>query len=308
MDRLIGTGGWAYFQVPGPDPLRAYARAFSFVEVNSTFYEHPDPRTVAAWRRRVPPSFRFALRAHRGLTHLGRLRATPNARTSLARTARLAERLRAVAIVLETPAGLPIGRVESEGLRDLLTATTLPCPVGLEARAYAGRNLPRFLAVAMEDLGVVDIVDFSRQPPRTEAPLVYGRLFGPGEGNRWEFTDKELLAAQDRAEGSGGRRVVYTFHGVRMYKDAGRFLTYVRMGKFPRATRSTGLRSLEEVLNEDARFPATQEELVGEHGWRVIDLTDDDRVHATALLDRLPPGRYGSAEAVTASLVPLARM
>jgi len=27
-----GAGGWAYFQVPGMDPLAAYARAFDLTE------------------------------------------------------------------------------------------------------------------------------------------------------------------------------------------------------------------------------------------------------------------------------------
>jgi len=57
---LIGAGGWAYFQVPGLRPLEAYARAFNFVEVNSTFYEVPSLKVVRSWRRRVPQDFEFS--------------------------------------------------------------------------------------------------------------------------------------------------------------------------------------------------------------------------------------------------------
>ncbi|HEV8595019.1 MAG TPA: DUF72 domain-containing protein, partial [Thermoplasmata archaeon] len=64
MDALVGAGGWAYFEVPDSDRLKAYARGYPFVEVNTTFYRHPDIRTVDAWRRRVPQSFTFAIRAH----------------------------------------------------------------------------------------------------------------------------------------------------------------------------------------------------------------------------------------------------
>ena len=35
-DFLIGTGGWAYFQVPNKPSLKAYSEIFSFVEVNYT--------------------------------------------------------------------------------------------------------------------------------------------------------------------------------------------------------------------------------------------------------------------------------
>lgn len=60
MERLVGAGGWAYFRVPGRDSLAAYAKSFSFVEVNSTFYENPDLCTVTSWGKRVPGAFRFA--------------------------------------------------------------------------------------------------------------------------------------------------------------------------------------------------------------------------------------------------------
>lgn len=295
MERLVGAGGWGYFGVPG-DRLAAYATAFPFVELNATFYEHPDPRTVASWRRRVPPRFRFAVRAHRDLSHRHGLRATPAARTSLARTAKVAGRLDAVAVVIETPARVRPG---PQDLQDLLSAADLPCPVAMEARAYRGRPLPRALAAVMEAHDVADATDWSLQPPRTASSTAYGRLFGAGNGNRWEFTDEELAAIRTNGERGDRARVAYTFHGVRMYKDAGRFLTYVRTGKFPPATRHTGVRSLEEVLEEAATFPATRTELIRDHGWRVIDLTPDRRAHARELLERLPRGSYRSAGAVS---------
>ena len=294
----MGAGGWAYFDVPGEDALRAYARAFPFVEVNATFYEWPDPRTVSRWRRRVPPGFRFSVRAHRDLTHRHRFVATPEARSCFARTAKIADRLDALAIVLETPDAV---RPEAEQLRELLSTARLPCPVALEARAYCGRPLPRSLAAAMEEHDVADAVDLSRQSPRTESALAYARLFGPEQGNRWEFTADELTAIGERGDSVGTKRIAYAFHGVRMYKDAGRFLTYVRTGRVPPATRHAGLRSLEEILAEDAHFPATATDLVREHGFRVVALPDRE-IHARELLGRLPPDRYDAPAAVTEAL------
>jgi hypothetical protein len=60
-DFLIGTGGWAYFKVPDIHPLKAYSRAFNFVEVNSTFYEIPKMERAKSWRRIVPPDFEFSV-------------------------------------------------------------------------------------------------------------------------------------------------------------------------------------------------------------------------------------------------------
>ncbi len=65
----IGAGGWAYFFVPRMDSLIAYAKAFDFVEVNSTFYENPSMQMVRSWRRQVPEGFMFSVRCHKDLTH-----------------------------------------------------------------------------------------------------------------------------------------------------------------------------------------------------------------------------------------------
>lgn len=205
-------------------------------------------------------------------------------------------------MLLQTPATAQIGPLEVAALRDLIASADLRCAVALETRAYTGRALPDALAAMMEDLDVADTVDFSRQGPRTESTITYGRLFGSGAHNRWEFTDDELLEAQIRAESPKGDHVLYAFHGIRMYKDAARFLTYVRTGKFPRATRGTGIDSLQEVLSEDAKFPATKVELLRDHGWRVIDASEDRRVHAAKLLEVLHEGRYRTAREVAEAL------
>src|SRR5437762_9105952 len=57
---LIGTGGWAYFKVPGTDSLEAYSHAYDLVELNSSYYELPPNSSASDWRKRVPPHFRFS--------------------------------------------------------------------------------------------------------------------------------------------------------------------------------------------------------------------------------------------------------
>jgi uncharacterized protein YecE (DUF72 family) len=46
-----------------------YARMFSCVEVQNTFYEPPRLATLYRWRREVPPDFEFALKAWQLITH-----------------------------------------------------------------------------------------------------------------------------------------------------------------------------------------------------------------------------------------------
>ncbi len=283
---LVGAGGWGYFT----GGLRAYATAFDFVEVNVTFYRAVSAATARRWRSLVPERFTFAVKAHRDVTHGGPLRATPSARAALAQTARTAVLLHAPYVILETPASAPFGRAEAEALRELATIVPEGTRLGLEARAHADGPLPGPLARTMDDLGVLDVVDLSRSGPRVDADAVYTRVFGKGEFNAYEFDDEEL-----RELDHGGRdavTVAYAFHGVRMYKDAARFLAFRRTGVFPPATGSVGVESLAEVLAPDARFPATREELRRDHGWKVVDLDPARRAHADLYLAQLPVGTF----------------
>lgn len=61
---------------PGTRPdgyLTAYAREFSTVEIDSTFYGIPQPERVRRWAAQVPDGFTFALKLPREITHNRRL-------------------------------------------------------------------------------------------------------------------------------------------------------------------------------------------------------------------------------------------
>ena len=82
-DIRIGTQGWNYDAWVGPfyppetraaDYLTVYARAFTTVEVDSTFYAIPAARTMRSWADRTPPDFSFALKLPQEITHENRLR------------------------------------------------------------------------------------------------------------------------------------------------------------------------------------------------------------------------------------------
>jgi uncharacterized protein YecE (DUF72 family) len=79
----IGCSGWQYRHwrgrfyprdLPTDRWLEHYAANFDTVELNNSFYRLPEADVFAAWGRRVPPGFCFAVKASRYLTHLKRLR------------------------------------------------------------------------------------------------------------------------------------------------------------------------------------------------------------------------------------------
>jgi len=283
---LIGAGGWGYFS----GGLEAYARGFRFVEVNASFYRPVPEASARRWRDGVPDDFVFSLKANRAISHSDRLRASPGARAAFAHDLRTARILGAPFVILETPPSLAVGSAEVVGLRNLAAMVDPGTRLGLEARAHRTGSLPAPLRRAMEDLGILDVVDLSQTRPRVSEDIVYSRLFGPGPHNVYEFDDAELRDIDRR--GGDSVRTAFTFHGVRMYQDAARFLSFKRTGAFPPATASRGLQSLEEVLRPDARFPTSKDDLVKDQGWKVIDFDDGTRVHAGRLLERLPARLY----------------
>jgi uncharacterized protein YecE (DUF72 family) len=82
MRLAVGTSGFSYAPWRGPfypedlpaaDMLRFYATRLPAVEINNTFYKMPSRSVLARWAEDVPEDFRFAVKATRRITHLGRL-------------------------------------------------------------------------------------------------------------------------------------------------------------------------------------------------------------------------------------------
>jgi uncharacterized protein YecE (DUF72 family) len=61
-------------RLPGDAQLPFYARHFSTVEVNYSFYRLPERSVFEQWRRQSPPDFLFAVKGSRFLTHMKKLK------------------------------------------------------------------------------------------------------------------------------------------------------------------------------------------------------------------------------------------
>ncbi len=79
----IGCSGWQYrhwrgnfypVELSSSRWLEYYAERFNTVEINNTFYRLPEAPTFAAWSRRVPRGFVYAVKASRYLTHMKKLK------------------------------------------------------------------------------------------------------------------------------------------------------------------------------------------------------------------------------------------
>ena len=214
----IGTQGWNYPGWLGPffpegtraaDFLRLYARAFSTVEVDSTFYAVPSESTVRGWVERTQPGFAFALKLPREITHERRLRGAEDLLAEFVERARgLGDRLGPVLVQL----GPDFSPAEMPALRGFLALLPPGLRVAVEFRQSGwisrethdllrdhgvalalsdGRWLPRSWLLALvrrptADFHYVrwmgpnrDLTDFSRtQVDRTEELTAWARALG----------------------------------------------------------------------------------------------------------------------------------
>jgi len=124
---LIGCAGWSLPRPAWPQfaasgsHLERYASRFGAVEINSSFYRPHRPATYARWAASVPPSFRFAVKVPRRITHELRLRGAMAALdTFLAEATALGERLGC--LLVQLPPSLPLDPAAAEaffaGLRE----------------------------------------------------------------------------------------------------------------------------------------------------------------------------------------------
>lgn len=294
---LIGTGGWAYLNVP--NKLRSYSQIFNFTEVNYTFYEYPDARRVETWRRTVPKDFVFSVRCHQDLTHRIGLRPVEEAYRVFNQMVSYCRILDAHFLVLETPPSHIFDEGRIEPAREFFAAADHGgVRLAWEVRSPMTTKVTRL----MQEFNIVHSVDLSREEPSFKSDVVYSRLFGKGKHNIYQFTDAELVEIDERLTKSNPRIAAISYHGVRMNTDAIRFKQYKSTGVFPSVTSFTGIDSARQVMSEDARFPSSKAELIEDQGWKVIDLAPSKRVHLADLLSKIPDKKYYDLDEVVSVL------
>ncbi len=233
----IGTSGWEYRHWAGdfyPADLSRdrwlehYAAEFDTVELNNPFYRLPDAEQFATWARRVPPDFRYAVKASRYLTHIRRLTAPAEPLERLwSRASRLGERLGPVLYQLP-----PRWRPNLERLGAFLAAVP-SAPQAVEFRDrrwYRGATLD-----LLRDAGVaLCLHDMEGSSTRAlpVGPFVYVRFHGSGARYGGRYTSQRLTAWAERMAGwaAGGLPVWAYFNndiGGHAVRDAVRLRALV---------------------------------------------------------------------------------
>lgn len=195
----IGTSGWHYDHWKGPfypkdikekDWLAYYADHFHTVEINNSFYQLPEEKTLKTWRDSVPSDFVFCVKASRYITHLKKLKDVGEAlNTFLKRAKTLKNKLGP--ILFQFP---PRWRFNRERFFDFLELLPGDQRYAFEFRDTSWHNSQAF--EAMNLMGVafcIYEIDGYISPKTITADLIYVRLHGPGEAYKGQY-DKQTLA------------------------------------------------------------------------------------------------------------------
>lgn len=200
----IGCSGWQYrhwkgdfypADLPQQHWLEFYAQRFDTVEVNNSFYRLPSADAFAAWQRRAPMGFRFAVKASRYLTHLRKLRDPADALALFwSRAARLGDRLGPVLYQLP-----PRWHRDLDRLRVFLE--TLPAD---RAQAVEFRDAtwydPSVFALLREHDVTLCLHDMrgSTAPVERIGPFAYMRFHGSTGGYGGRYAEETLRTWADR--------------------------------------------------------------------------------------------------------------
>lgn len=215
--RYVGTSGWHYphwqgvFYPPGLPPaawLEYYARHFSTVEINSSFYRLPGPEAVRTWCDATPADFLFSVKASRFITHMKKLKDAPAALERLLPVlARLGTKCGPVLFQLPPRWGCNAARL-AEFLQAL--PADLPCAFELRDPSWHRPEVYDLLARRNAAFCVYDIGGY-RSPPMLTADFAYLRLHGPGAPYCGRYGTGALREWADLIGSWSGLRAVYAY-------------------------------------------------------------------------------------------------
>ncbi len=217
---LIGTSGYSFhdwvgpFYPPGLSPaefLPYYARHFSCVEVNATYYRIPDPATMARMERKTPPGFRFVVKLHQSMTH-DRALDPGTVRAFLAVLEPLKQAGKYDGLLAQFPWGFrcsPAGFRYLDALRQALPAE--PLFVEFRHRSWLGPELEPWLREHRIGFCAVDEPQLSDlMPPVTlvTAEDAYVRFHGRNARTWWSRSEGgEAGPMRGTAAGRPGREI-----------------------------------------------------------------------------------------------------
>ena len=212
-------------------------RAFSCIEIDTSFYQLPKLETVARWRAAAPPDFEFTMKAWQTITHratsptykrtrldprdreyCGHFGFNPTIRWAWDETFAVAKALDAKLVLFQCP---PSFRPTKENIANLHRffghAKRGKFHMGWEPRGAWDAEL---IASLCKELDLIPVLDPLKSPPIPVGKIRYFRLHGI-TGPQHRFTNEELHRLREIC---AGKTPTYClFNNTSMTDDAQRF-------------------------------------------------------------------------------------
>ncbi|MHA1615985.1 MAG: DUF72 domain-containing protein [Candidatus Njordarchaeales archaeon] len=234
---------------------------FNVVEVQQTFYNIPQKRTVEKWRKEAPQDFEFCFKVFQGLTHgaksptwrrfrgkltddqkklVGNLQVNALTREWMQIMAEFAKILKSPVIVVQTPASFKPTKDNIDAAREffsyfsqLLGSEGVNSFIGWEPRGdwLKEENKGVLQEIFEENPSLIHIVDPFFHEQVVVKDIVYFRLHGkPYLNYRYEYSREdfeELRKLIRLLQDKGVEKVYFMFNNVRMVQNALDFLDYL---------------------------------------------------------------------------------
>ena len=211
MQMLAGTSGYSYKEwlghfypekLPAKEMLRYYAGHFPTVEINNTFYRMPKEEMLAGWKKEVPASFSFTLKAPQRITHQKRLKESgEEVAEFLRRAAVLGSQLGVVLYQLP-----PFMRKDLPRLRDFLALLPSDRRAAFEFRHESWQD-DEVYAALRERGAALCVADTDEG----DTPFVCTSGTGYLRLRRTHYDEKDLLAWVERIQAQPLERVYIYF-------------------------------------------------------------------------------------------------
>lgn len=200
----IGTSGWYYDHWEGilyPAGLAkakrfaVYIMDFNAVEINATYYRLPSPTMAEGWYRKAPENFKYAVKAHKDITHRHRLK---NANESLQRFLQAISPLKDKlgVILFQLPPSL---KKDNNLLQDFIHLLP-PAPATFFEFRHSSWECEETYAI-LKQAGIGHVVVSKKDYPFIEehtSMFAYYRLHGPEQMCASSYSDEWLSSLSAR--------------------------------------------------------------------------------------------------------------
>ncbi len=220
----IGTSGYNYRDwkgkfypptLPARDWLSFYAQTFDTVEINASFYGHVEREDYRRWYAQTGPNFRFAIKGHRYITQMKKLRDVESAVYQfLDAVMGLEEKLSVV--LWQFPHNFTLTNAHAGEYKQRLRNFLALLPRGVR-QAFEFRDLSWFtdeIRDLLDQHHASLVISDSPKFPLREMPgsdFAYVRFHGPAALYASRYSDEQLQQWADQIRKYGRERNVYAY-------------------------------------------------------------------------------------------------